>query len=61
MYVQKFGHFSGREVRGKSSSVTSHRIPRNVRVCNNSVPDKSVVYKRVSEQYFNHIQASEGN
>ena len=23
------GHFSGREVRGKSSSVTTHRIPRN--------------------------------
>ena len=24
------GHFSGREVRGKSSSVTTHRIPRKV-------------------------------
>ena len=24
------GHFSGREARGKSSSVTTHRIPRNV-------------------------------
>ena len=24
------GHFSGQEVRGKLSSVTTHRIPRNV-------------------------------
>ena len=30
-FIQIFGsgHFSGREVRGKSSSVTTHRIPRN--------------------------------
>ena len=39
-------HFNGREVRGKSSSATAHRIPRNVRgVCKNSVPEKSVVYQ----------------
>ena len=24
------GHFGGREIRGKPSSVTTHRIPRNV-------------------------------
>ena len=59
------GHFSGREVCGKSSSVTTHRIPRKV---------TAIIYefaliqclisqlymKWVCEQYFNHVQASEG-
>ena len=60
------GHFSGREVRGKSSSVTIHRISRNV---NAMFYEFAIIYcrisqlyiKRVYEQYFNHVRASEGN
>ena len=55
------GHFIGGEVRGKSFSVTTHRISRKMTVivifqC----PCQSYI-KRVCEQYFNHVQASEGN
>ena len=60
------GHFSGREVRGKSSSVTTHHIRRDLTAvfyefaiiqCQIS----QLYIKRVCEQYFNHVQASEGN
>ena len=60
------GHFSGREVRGKSSSVTTHRIPRNVTAMFYELviiqcPIGQLYIKGVCEQYFNHVQASEGN
>ena len=60
------GHFSGREVRGKSSSVTTHRISRNVTAmfyefANNQCLISQLYIKWVCEQYFNHLEASEGN
>ena len=60
------GHFSGREVRERSSSVTTHRIPRNVTsMFYESViiqfPISQLDIKRVCQQYFNHVQTSAGN
>ena len=62
------GHFSGREVRGKSTSVTTHRVPGNVSAMFYEFaihviqcPISQLYIKRVCEQYFNHVQASEGN
>ena len=49
------GHFSGREVRGNSLSVTIHCIPRNA-----TAMFSQLHIKRVCDQYFNHFQASEG-
>ena len=59
------GHFSGREVRGKSSSVTTHRIPRNVNAMFYEFeiiqcPISQLYIKPVCEQYVNHVRASEG-
>ena len=60
------GHFSDREIRGKSSSVTTHRIPRKVtamfyKFAINPCPMSQLYMKRVCLQYFNHVQASGGN
>ena len=62
------GHFNGREVRGKSSSVTTHRIPRKVTavfyefaIIQCQISQFYMYMKRVCEQYFNHVQSSEGN
>ena len=60
------GHFSGREVCGKSSNVTTHRIPRKVASMFYEFAIiqcliSQLYMKRVCEQYFNHVQTSEGN
>ena len=59
------GHFSGREVFGKSSSVTTHRIPSNVpamfyEFAIIQCPISQLYIKRFCEQYFIHVQASDG-
>ena len=60
------GHFSGREVCGKSSSVTTHRISTSVNAMFYEFaiiqcPISHLYIKRVCEQYFNHVGASKGN
>ena len=55
------GHFSGREVSGKSSSVTTHRIHRKVTAMYYEFaiiqcPISQLYIKQVCKQYFNHIQ-----
>ena len=60
------GRFSGREDRGKSLSVTTHCIPRNVTAMFYKFAIiqfliSQLYIKQVCEQYFNHVQGSEGN
>ena len=56
------GLFSGGEVHGKSSSVTSHCIPRNMNAMFyvfailNSVPFGQLYIEQVWEQYFNDFE-----
>ena len=65
-FIIKFGsgHFSGREVRGKSSSVTTHRIPRNV---NAMFYEFAIIQCLISQLYIKtglgtiHVRASDGN
>ena len=56
------GHFSSREVRGKSSSMTTHRIPRNLTAIFYELAIiQCPISKRVCEECFSHVQVPEGN
>ena len=52
------GHFSGREVRGESSSVTTHRISRNVTAM---FYEFALIQCPISQLYIMYIQGSANN